>query len=787
MGCTVFRIIRLVEHAVSYFGRGATGRQPGLVTICMALAVALCSSPALAHSPHDDTTAIVVLEGQGQHHVMFAIVRSNLLKSYDGGSSWRRLIRGLDHKHPLSGLATSPDGNTVYVTTLGDGVYRSSDGGHTFENVSGNLGDRTVDIIATAPWDAGFLLAVSSGAGLARSQAGGQEWSTPPGDFGKVTAIGFGAAAGDPILVGDHLGSVFISTDAGESWQATGGSPGGDAVTTIASTRDATGTFVVFAGTARGGVFYSDDHGATFSRITDSGEEKPIRSIAVSPSFASDGRVFATGWDAGVLCGRMDNSTWRPCGEGLTRDRQSKELGRASFNTVSPSPDFKTDNTLYVAGFDGLFVSRDGGEHWHHLDTLSPFNIIAIGVSPEHAQDSTVVVTNWMWGAFASRDEGRTWAAINRGARDYRRRNGLTCLFDVVFSPEYAEDGTILTSTWWRILKSDDRGRNWRQIVPVEDPEWTSVHHGSMIALSPDFSRDDTAFVGTHTGLVLKSEDRAESFAIIARKNALIGSIEVSPDFAHDKTLFVADTAGVHVSRDAGSAWSYFRLLDISHYLDPFVSPAHPPEEVDARIRGELLNMQKSLAIKLAVPPGYREHGTVFAGTAEGLYRTSDHGQSWSVVATPMFAPDAYIEAVAASPAYEDDRTVIVVARGHGHYISADGGESFTRLSPELDDSGFLLANYLGTTPPFAPVVFSPTFAADRTLYGFAGAHLFKSADGGRSWSELDAPTAAWRDRLHVWYSVLGRRDRYIYGAGAAGVFFVFVAGAYLRRRSRLA
>ena len=77
---------------------------------------------------------------------------------------------------------------------------------------------------------------------------------------------------------------------------------------------------------------------------------------------------------------------------------------------------------------------------------------------------------------------------------------------------------------------------------------------------------------------------------------------------------------------------------------------------------------------------------------------------------------DAYIESVAISPDFANDRTLIVSARGRGHFRSTDGGASFTEIASGLTRDQHLLANYVGVVPKFPSIVFSPTYALDRTL-----------------------------------------------------------------------
>ena len=67
---------------------------------------------------------------------------------------------------------------------------------------------------------------------------------------------------------------------------------------------------------------------------------------------------------------------------------------------------------------------------------------------------------------------------------------------------------------------------------------------------------------------------------------------------------------------------------------------------------------------RLAISPNYKLDQTVFAGTAAGLFVTRDGGRSWSKLAGTTDISDSYVDAVAISPDYQSDRTLIVSVRG---------------------------------------------------------------------------------------------------------------------------
>ena len=82
-------------------------------------------------------------------------------------------------------------------------------------------------------------------------------------------------------------------------------------------------------------------------------------------------------------------------------------------------------------------------------------------------------------------------------------------LHNVVFSPDYANDDTIFSATWNRILRSTDRGRSWVQIEKPPRPRHPSSC-GSSYAPSPDYANDTTIYVGSRQGDIYPSTERGD-------------------------------------------------------------------------------------------------------------------------------------------------------------------------------------------------------------------------------------------------------------------------------------
>ena len=176
-------------------------------------------------------------------------VGNGMYKSTDAGKTWTHL--GLENVQQIGGLAIDPNNeNRVFVAALGHpygpnperGVYRTTDGGKTWEKVlykDENTGavqvtfdPKNSDIIYAymwaarqGPWENGKWNGAESG--LYKSTDGGTTWKKLtkglPTTKEGLSRIGFGIAPSDPqrlyatVDCGNH-GGIYRSNDGGESW-----------------------------------------------------------------------------------------------------------------------------------------------------------------------------------------------------------------------------------------------------------------------------------------------------------------------------------------------------------------------------------------------------------------------------------------------------------------------------------------------------------------------------------------------------------------------------------------
>jgi len=177
-----------------------------------------------------------------------------IILSRDGGQTWTP--SGLDGQQVLN-LAFAADGRRVYATVAPARVYRSDDGGETWEMVNDD---------AT------------------------QGMPPPPDpDMPRTAPL---ALAVDPtnrerLYIGFVRGGAAISDDGGRTWRpASSGMP--PEVSVKAIVVDPTDPQVLYAGAAESGIYFSTDGGATWQELNDGLLTRNVRDLALS----TDGRVL---------------------------------------------------------------------------------------------------------------------------------------------------------------------------------------------------------------------------------------------------------------------------------------------------------------------------------------------------------------------------------------------------------------------------------------------------------------------------------------------------------------
>jgi photosystem II stability/assembly factor-like uncharacterized protein len=634
-----------------------------------------------------------------------AAVNGGIWKSDDAGRTWRPIFDG-GPTGSFGALAVAwSDPKTIYAgsgeglqrpdLSVGDGIYKSTDAGATWNNV-GLHDAQQIASMAVDPHDPNRIFVAALGhpygpneqRGIFRSTDGGATWQRvlyknpdvgafdvviDPSDA-KVVYATLWAARQTPWEIGasfEILGSgVFKSVDGGTTWnQLSTGLPARIGRTEIAVAPNAANVVYVYAdeeakGDDNGTLYRSDDAGAHFAKVNAAaniGERgDDLVSLAVDPQNANI--VYVT-----------NTSTYRSTDGGKTFSAIRGAPGGDDYHTVWVNP--TNPQIVLLASDQGAVITVNGGRTWsswfnqptaqmYHVNTDDRFPYRVCGGQQESG--SACVLSRGPWGETTMRD----WYTV--GAEEY----GYVV-------PDPLHPGTMFGG---KVERFDERT-------------------GGVQEISPIVRRDKT-----HR--VVRTEPLA---------------------FDHfDKRMLYFGSNVVWTTRDGGHSWKA---------ISPDLTRAHPgvpsvvgPFEADDPQSGA------HRGVVYAIAPSYRHAGTVWAGTDDGqIWITRNAGANWENVTPPQLTPWSKVSQIEASR-MNDDTAYVAINRFRLDdqrpyvYITRDGGKSWT-LSVQGLPSGPVNAV---REDPHEP----------RVLYAAAESGVDVSFDGGARWQslQLNLPHTSVRD-----------------------------------------
>ena len=359
-----------------------------------------------------------------------------VLKSTDGGQTWQPVNNGLGNlyvgslfMHPQNpDVLLAGTGNNQYYE--GAGVYLSTDGGASWQHTLTRDNINAVEFALSNP----NIAYAGSANAVYRSEDGGHTWQLVSGGESGWGAPGvragfpidFQVDPRDPnrIFANNYGGGNFLSTDGGRTWGIASKGYTGAQVRDIAV--DPTDAGRVYAA-ARSGLFVSDDGGDEWVGLN----YAPAVSlewyvVAVDPTDPSTGLragsrhvLAANNWNGVILQSHDGGQKWEAA--------SSRPADNMSWRAIAFAPsDLKTvyagTSAFYSAGtFDsrmsagGVYVSHDGGASWRAANdsTSQDANVTALAVDPRDPQ--TVYAATGNHGLLKTTDGGGSWTALNEG------------------------------------------------------------------------------------------------------------------------------------------------------------------------------------------------------------------------------------------------------------------------------------------------------------------------------------------------------------------------------------
>lgn len=328
-----------------------------------------------------------------------------------------------------------------------------------------------------------------------------------------------------------------------------------------------------------------------------------------------------------------------------------------------------------------LYESRDGGSNWRRLAKLDASDDLVLDHIVVDASDhNTLYVAGWhraAGGLWISHDAGRTW----------QESPGLHGQSIRSFLQAPSDPRLLLAGTLEGVFRSEDAGRTWTQISQRGSRE---IHEVESLAVDP--ANPETIYAGTWH-LPWKTTNGGKSWSNI--KQGLIDDSDVFSiilDSGRPHTVFLSACSGIYKSETAGAHF---------HKIQGIPSTAR---------RTRVLKQD----------PNNRE--VVYAGTTEGLYRTTDGGRTFKLLTSDdLIVNDVFIDP-------RDSRHVLLATDRGGVLASEDAGKTFVASNIGFSERkvAALLVDRADPLHLYAGVVNDKNFGG-----------VFVSKDQGATWAQL--------------------------------------------------
>lgn len=630
--------------------------------------------------------------------------------------------------------------NTVWVGTgenvggrhvgYGDGIYKSTDGGKTWNNM-GLKESQHISKIVVHPENSDIIWVAAQGPlwssggqrGLYKSTDGGESWTKKLGanEWTGVTDIEVDPRNPDrmyaatwqrqrivPIYMGGGPGSgIHKSTDGGETWtELKTGLPSSN-MGKIGMDISPQKPDIVYAAIeldrTTGGVYMSEDRGASWKKMSDA------VSGGTGPHYYQE--LYASPHHFGTLY-LMDVRAQVSDDHGKTFRSIEHENKHSDNHALA----FKKDepNYLLMGSDGGLYESHNLANDWRHLNNLPITQFHKISV-----------------------DNDKPFYNVYGGTQDNGSQMG----------PSRTEYRYGITN------------REWKKTLGADG------HDNATEPGNPNI------FYGEYQQGVLHRVDRRTGDAVLIQPQAGEGEealrfnwdspVEVSP---HNPTKILFGSNKVFVSEDRGNNWTA---------ISGDLTKGHQ-ERLSFEIMGKQRSWENAWDVNamsdyntitsLAESP--KQEGLIYAGTDDGLVQVTENGgESWRKIVLgdiDGIPETAFVNDIKAD--LFDANTVYVVIDNHKYgdmkpYIikSTDRGESWEIISDDLPDDHVvwrLVQDDVKKDLMFAATEFGVYF----------------TVDGGEEWVKLDSgmPTIAIRDMV-----IQRQWDDLVAGSFGRGIFIL--------------
>jgi photosystem II stability/assembly factor-like uncharacterized protein len=695
----------------------------------------------------------------------FGATGGGLWKTTDGGDDWSPVTDGQIGSSSVGAIDVCPsDPDTVYIgmgevelrgnVIPGDGVYKTTDGGKTWKHM-GLADAQMIGRVRVDPTNCDRVFVAALGhtfgpnaeRGVFRSSDGGQTWQKVLFGDEITGAVDLSIDPSNPQVVyaslwevfrkpwllssgGDSSG-LFKSTDGGTTWTELSGNPGMPAgplgkIGVSVSPADPNRVYAIVEA-AEGGVFRSDDGGATWQR-TDDNSARRQRAFYYMRIYADPvvrDRVYV-----------LNTSFYRSNDAGASFSSISTPHGDNHDLWIAPN-----NNNRMVEGNDGgANVSTNGGEDWtdqdystaqiYRLATTDDDPYLVCGEQQDRGatcvsstggddffgipggsesgpiavdpRDSNVFYAGSCCGPFTGSltrfdRSGETgiggrridpWPdnPMGHAAGDVEHRFQWT--YPLVINP--AEPDALFAGSQY-VLKSTNGGQSWQRISPdltYADPatlgdsggpitrDQTGIeYYADVFAIAPSTVDPNVIWAGSDDGLIHRTTQGGGTWTNVTPRGLAKDSRVSMIDAGHQSTA----TAYVAVHR--------YKLDDFK----PYIYKTHSGGTAWTKITNGIPDGDFVWVVR----EDPQRRGLLYAATQHGVYVSFDDGSNWQSLRLNL--PDNSVQDVAVKRG-----DLVIASHGRGFYVLDDGVTLLRRLTPQTKPRD--IADFKQTVPPVTPI-----------------------------------------------------------------------------------
>jgi photosystem II stability/assembly factor-like uncharacterized protein len=622
-------------------------------------------------------------------------------------------------------LVHPTDPNLIWVNNAGGGIWKSTNGGTTFQPVNDFMVNLAVSTMAISPADPKVMFAGTGGgagastlrgAGIFKSTDGGDTWtqlaSTAAPDWsGGVEKIAI-SRDGNTILAatkpfyGDVASAMWRSADGGNTWTETLKTAAVEGWSVEFHPTDNTRAV---AGTKGGQAIYTTDGGATWNLASGINSD----SLVTVAYAASNPTIVYAGAD------RNGGEIYRSGDGGQTYtlvNTGTVYLGDQGWysNVVWVDP---TDaNHLLIAGLD-IYRSTDGGANftpisqWQKAPRSAHADHGAIAAANGYGTSNKTIFFGNDGGLYKAQDittveQAAGWDNLNNNL-------GVTQIYGAAGNPS---TGVVIAGT-------QDNGS---VRYGGDAQKWTSWEggDGGFVAADPN---DSNFFYGEYVYLTIyRSEDGG-----FARPQDIYGFYDYFNGSAWEKR---ARSSPITEAKSP-----------TANFIAPFILDPNEPNR--------LLAGARSLWV-----------------TNDAKKSNKDGGPSWTAIKPP--AGNARANNISAIGVALGNSNVIWVGHNNGDIFTTSNGLASSPTWTKVDDGSPALPNRFVTR-----VVVSPTDS--RTVYamfgGFKADNLWRTTDGGATWTSISGPLPQIPIET---LAIHPKNDKWLYVGTEVGIFTSVDGGA---------